>query len=273
MSVRLMTLRAAFVAVLMVSIAAAGCGRSASTVAPAPSSPAPSPLTQAAADDIAQQLATGLVRDFGGGSGAIATSLRPSLRPGTLAATRAGTDSSSGSLSFRITVTYFDGQGQKQDAYDPETSVRMIVDRTVTGDLRTPQLQANVASHAVLDILGIGAAQDRLTLNGTGDDTLDSRFTARYVNAQRHLTMEANADIADVVQLKPTDQHPWPQSGVITYDVAADRFDISDAGTVEAHYEAHAKITFNGTEFPEIEFSEGWRYRVNLVTGQIDRIG
>jgi len=247
----------------------AGCGRSASTVAS--QAPAPSAVSQSAADDIAAQVGTLVARDFGQGRGALAAWSSPTPS-GSLAATRVSTDSTSGSLTYSVVVTIYDANGVEQQSYDPETSVRLTLERRVRGTLDSPELDIRMGSRATLDVHGIGFHQDRLVTNGASHDTLDSRFEARDGRASQTYHLQSHGAVLEVVQLKPTEQHPWPLSGVVTMDVLADRLDISDAGRVEARYESHLEITFNGTAYPQIEFEEGWKYRVDLRTGQVERV-
>jgi len=254
---------------LTVALGIPGCGRNASPVAS--QTPAPSEVSQSAADDIAAQIGVTLARDFGSGRGTVASLVE--ARPGgALAATRTVTDSSSGSLTYSVVVTFYDANGQEQETYDPETTVRLALERRVRGTHRTPELEARMGSRANLDIHGVGFHQDRLTSNGSSNDTLESRFQARDGHASQDYHLLSRGALVDVVQLKPTEQYPWPLSGRLTLDVEADRLDVSDAGRVEAHYESHLEVRFNGTAYPEIEFEEGWRYRVDLRTGEVERL-
>ncbi len=248
----------------------AGCGKSTTPVA-SQQPPATSAVTQTAADDIAAQVGVTLARDFGQGRGAITSLSRPAPG-GALAATQVVTDSSSGSLSYTVVVTFYDANGNEQETYDPETTVRLAMERRVRGTLDSPELEVRMGGRATLDIHGIGFHQDRLTTNGSSKDTLDSRFAARNGHASSTYHLSSQGALLEVVQLKPTEQHPWPLSGMLTMDVLADRLDVSDAGRVEARYESHLKVTFNGTAYPEIEFEEGWRYRVDLRTGEVERV-
>ena len=260
----------------VLALLAVGCGKTASTVAPdAPTPspmPAPSALTQTAADDIAEQLGITLARDFGAGSGAIAQSASPSLGAGGLGATTAEADTSGGAVSFQLIVRFFDADGKEQETYDPVTTVRMVLDRTVRGFHIAPQVAVAMSSHAVLDIAGIDAAADRTTTNGAADDTLAAHFVSKIHNAERRFWLVANGQLLDVVQVKPQDQNPYPLSGMATHEVVAVQQDVNDEGTVEAVYHARTKVTFNGTAYPEIEFEEGWRYVVDLTTGEVQRL-
>jgi hypothetical protein len=262
-------------AIVALALLAAGCGKTASSVAPesplVTPPPAPSALTQTAADDIAQQLGVTLARDFGPGSGAIAQSAAPAL-DSRARAMRAEADTSSGALSFRLTVRFFDADGKEQDTYDPLTTVRMVLDRTIHGYYMDSQTSIGMASHAVLDIAGIDAATDRTTMNGAADDTLAAHFVSKMHNVERRFFLVANGQLMDVVQLKPHEMNPYPLSGMATHEVVAVQQDVNDEGTIEAIYHARTKVTFNGTAYPEIEFEEGWRYRVDLNTGEIERV-
>jgi hypothetical protein len=71
---------------------------------------------------------------------------------------------------------------------------------------------------------------------------------------------------------KDESEDPYPLSGAARWAVEVDASSRNAGGTDEAHYQATALITFNGTRYPTIEVSESFRYPMDLRTGEIQRL-
>ncbi len=250
----------------------AGCGTN------SPTQPIGGPAAQQDADDAAQQVAMSMAQDNGGspaGQGAPSTSLRSnpgpmSMRPGF--ATASDTTFSTGHVTWTIHRTFYDAQGGQQSSYDPNTTVRMIATSRGVGSIETPSDTASFGSAGNLDVRGLSSAQDTLLTNGARNDTLQCSFTSPFRPGKVYTYAEAAGALTDVAQVKPVSSNPWPLSGTATWALKVDRLRTGDRGTVTRHFETLVTVTFNGTRYPNVQVTGGYRYAFDLKTGAIQRV-
>jgi hypothetical protein len=264
------------IACLVLAIAASGCGRSAAPSNPTPS-PAHSPMSQQAADDIASQFATMLSAQHGApfsrlGPNELSTIARGRISPPLLGRSGVASRMDEGNLSWSLTLTFYDAAGNVQPTYDPATTARLVAHAKVRGSLTTSEHQAFIGSDRLLDIAGLLPLESTLEIDGTARDTADASFAAADGSSSRTYHLLGSGDLTDIRKLKDESVNPYPLSGTAFWTLAVDATSQDAKGSSEAHYQATVQITFNGTRYPTIEVSESFRYRMDLETGQVERL-
>lgn len=263
---------------LVLAVTASGCGKRAAPSAPAPGpSPGSTTMSQQAADDIASQFALTLSRQGGIPLTGLGSTSLTAMANGQVSPTRLGRSNvmraeDEGSLSWSLTLTFYDAAGNVQLIYDPATTARVVVHAKVHGTLTTAERRALVGIERNLDVTGLLPMETTIEIDGAALDTVDCSFTSTDGVRARQYHLLANGALTDVRQLKDESVNPYPLSGTARWAVTADASVTDENGTQEAHYEATVLITFNGTQYPTIEVSGGFRYRMNLETGAIERI-
>ena len=249
--------------VLAATLLAAGCGKGTRTTSPAG-------LTQDAADDAALQVAVSLGvvgTDVGAAGSAFATTAPPA----GLSAAAYDTTFIRNGLTYAITRTFYDAHNDPMSGWNP-LAVRMVWTSRAWGTLTGDRDTATVGHSASLDVRGIQAGADTLHVAGFSNDTLLNTFRSYDGTRTRHVHAVSDAEWSDVALLKDRAVDPWPLSGTMTWNVSVDRLRSSDAGDVESHFDAVVVIAFDGTGTPVVTVNGAWRYRLDLLTGVVQRI-
>lgn len=257
------------------ALAVAGCGSD------GPS--APDTLTQSAADDLALLVAQGLAAGNGGAMtemAAIAAVVPPSsgLPAGTgmrgtfaTAAALAETTFTVGNITYRFTRAFYDAQGAELAGYGP-TAARLRVTSSASGAIVGPRFEGSLGHSGIMDVTGIELESDTLAFQGVADDTAQAAFTSLDQSRTRHVYAEQHRSCQDVRMLRDREANPWPLSGTLTCAMHLEWLRSASRADVEARFQALVVVTFDGTQYPEIEVDAAYRYRVNLNTGDIARI-
>lgn len=250
---------------LAAGLALAGCGKDSPTQ--------PSATAQQDADDAAFMVGLSLAQDVAGDpatQGAPGATSQPPLATRAQAATT-DTTFTAGFVTWTLGRTFYNAAGTEQASYNPLTTTRMDVTARGTGHVATPSDTASFGSAAALTVRGLAAAQDTLVSDGARHDTLLTSFWAPVRQARVHTYVEGAEALANVRQLKPVDQNPWPLSGTATWTLAVDRLATGDRGSVERHFASTVVVTFNGTRYVGVTVDGAFHYTLDLKTGQIVR--
>ena len=264
----------------------------------------PSALSQQAADDIALQAAGSLTSASGGlmleldaSAGSVpqngALRLRPGdpslgyrgvytngagafrLRPGdpnaAAISASAETTFSAGAITYTVTRTFYDADGNPLPDYGP-SATRLRLTARATGSISTAQWSASVGRAGILDVTGIQSAEDTLQFDGAGNDTVQCHFLSYDGSRERYLYALGGRSLEAVRLLKNRDVNPYPLSGKARWAWAVDRLRSDNREDVEMHYTALVVVTFNGTADPEIVVDGTYHYHVNLNSGAITRV-
>lgn len=237
-----------------------------------PTSPENS-LTTQDADVIAAQLAASLSSGNGGAMVEIdaARESAVSATSGGFPTAAAETTFASGSVTYTLSITFFDADGVELPGYDT-TAVRMVVAARATGSFSSPHYTATVGHSALHDVTGIEPSTDRLTFNGEADDTLNADFTDQEPSGARSFDWTSATDWEDVVALKDDAVNPYPLSGRLVWSAVVDVVVLRDGKQIAAHHEVTAWVTFNGTRYPEIVINGTHHYVADLETGAMQRV-
>lgn len=253
---------------LALALAVAGCSDDKSS----PTSPAPT-LSQNDADDLVQQVAANTVAtNFG--TFVETDQLPPGaalrMRRAMPAAAQWDTAFSTGPLNFEFTVLLYDTLGNQMTRFKPDTTWRLVETSRITGSVALANYLSSMEHNGTLTLTGMRAQDDTATFNGTALDTAYSVFQSSIRSVTRYFHISTTRTIANVRVPKAADADPT--SGTITWVVTAQRLRSSSRGDVEATLNATIVLTFNGTPFPTITVTGGWRYRLDLDTGAITRL-
>jgi hypothetical protein len=148
-----------------------------------------------------------------------------------------------GDLSGTRQVTFYDADGNEQDAYDAVTtaSIHFLLD--VAGSVTRDTWTASVERHRDMTVSGLADEETTRTFNGSGDETVSgSRMLEDGTQASRD--MAGSFTYEDVVVPVPGSDPRWPLSGSIhrTLEVNVVNGPNGDVGRT-----LDVTVTFDGT--------------------------
>jgi hypothetical protein len=240
----------------------------------------PTATAQMDADDAAQQVAMTMSQGSGGSPQAIAVldDGGSMFARGTAPAQVEGAPPTSdttfvvGNVTWTLSRTFYDALDVVQGSFNPVTTVRMTATSRGVGSIETPSDTASLGSAGSLDIRGLSTTQDTLITGAAVDDTLLAAFTPPLRGGRVHLYTVRTGALSQVRQLKPVFTNPWPLSGTATWTLHVSRLRSSDRGDVLRTFDATVVVTFNGTRFPDVTVTGNFHYKIDLVTGGIQRV-
>jgi hypothetical protein len=158
------------------------------------------------------------------------------------------------------TVTFFDGDGNEQDAYDALTtaSVHTVVD--VAGEIERDNFSGSVERHRDMWVTGMEGEEVTRTWNGDGREA-EERVRVSDQFGERSYHAEATSLIEDVVRSVDRAAHPWPLSGTITRHVVVT---VTGGPNGDASRDRTVVVTFNGTRFATLSVDGEASHEVDL---------
>ena len=143
------------------------------------------------------------------------------------------------------TVTFFDADGNLQDAYDAELTASINVVSDMSGEVTRDTWTATIERHRDLTITGLLGDETSRTWNGTGSGSVQgSRHSDE--SGDRSYDMSSTSVITDVVRGLPRADNPYPLSGTITRNIS---ITIVNGPNGDETRTRTVVITFNGTQF------------------------
>ena len=197
----------------------------------------PSETDQELNEDLALVIADAVIEDV--------QQMNLVLGLGGEAATDAALDMAAPPRNFSRTVSFFDEDGDPQDAYNPELTASMVIVVSMSGAVERGDWSASVERNRTLTVTGLLGQETERIWNGFGDATV-TRSHHSDENGDRSYNMTADFVIEDVVRALPRTEHPWPISGQITRHVVVT---IVNGPNGDVTHERTVIITFNGTQF------------------------
>jgi hypothetical protein len=148
---------------------------------------------------------------------------------------------------FARSVTYFDAEGNEQDAFDPLATdvIAIVVD--ISREASRDGWEAAFEHHKELEISGLAGEETSRTWNGTGE-TVVSRSHHSDGDGDRAYELTSSTLLEDVVVGVPRAEFPWPLSGAMTHMIEATRLGPDGEETRSWI----VTVTFNGTRYPEL---------------------
>ena len=164
-----------------------------------------------------------------------------------------------------VTKTFYDAEGNEQEAYDKVTtaSVHKVIERSGeksrVNSSGTKSWSSTTSRTRDRTITGLEGDETTRTANGTGTKS-KSRSLHSDENGDRSYDMTGTTVISDVVHTVPRKENPYPLSGTITRDVTVV---IVNGRNGDKTRTRHVVITFDGTQFAHITVN-GESFEVDL---------
>ncbi len=159
------------------------------------------------------------------------------------------------------TATFFDADGNEQEARDPLTtaSIHLVVESS--HEFSRDSWSGTGTRSRDLLITGLEGEETTRTVNGTGSsDVTRSRHTD--ADGTRTYDMSSTSVIEDVVHPVPRTDDAWPLSGTITRNVTINVINGPDGDVTKTRT---VVITHNGTYLPTMTV-DGEPFEVDLST-------
>lgn len=231
----------------------------------------PVPGAREAADDLAVQAAASAAAATGGAIfelEAASAGIRTLAGKGTVTHAAADTTFTLDGLTFAFSRTFYNLQGDPLPGY-AANAVRLVIGSRVSGNIITARYTATLGRAGTLEVRGLHALADTLEFDGSAQDTTQCEFHSLSGTRQRYFYAVGSRTMEDVRLLKDHTVNPWPLSGRILWTLAADRLRSNNRDDVEWHVTGTAILTFNGTATPDLVVNGTFRYRLNLLTGEV----
>ena len=164
-----------------------------------------------------------------------------------------------------VTITFYDAEGNEQEAYDKVTTASVHKVRESSGEKSranssgTKSWSSTTSRTRDRTITGLEGDETTRTANGTGSSTV-SKSRHSDVNGDRSYEMTSTSITTDVVHTVPRKENPYPLSGTITRDVTVV---IVNGRNGDETRTRHVVITFDGTQFAHITVN-GESFEVDL---------
>jgi len=165
-----------------------------------------------------------------------------------------------------VTITFYDAEGNEQEAYDKVTtaSVHKVIERSGeksrVNSSGTKSWSSTISRIKDRTITGLEGDETTRTANGTGSSTV-SKSRHSDVNGDRSYGMTSTSITTDVVHTVPRKENPYPLSGTITRDVTVVKI-VNGQDNAKTRTR-HVVITFDGTQFAHITVN-GESFEVDL---------
>ena len=151
-------------------------------------------------------------------------------------------------------VTYYDADGNEQDAYDGITTASVHIVSEISGERARDNWSSSVSRMREITVTGLEGNEVIRTANGIGSSTR-SRSYHSDADGDRSYEMSGRSVITDVVRAVPKEENNpfvprekilYPLSGTITRDVTVV---ILNGRNGDETRTKHVVTTFNGTQF------------------------
>ena len=213
----------------------------------------PSELDQAIDDDVALVAADAALEDL----------QQMFISVGSQAASGASFDVP---RNFSRTVSFFDADGNQQDAYNSLTteSIRMLIE--MSGAVERDGWTATIVRSRDVTVSGLVGEETERTWNGTSSTEVTRSQHSDENGESRTYDMSGVGTIADVVRGVPRAENPWPLSGTITRSITV----VTNGPDGEVTRERTVVVTFNGSQFVTLTVN-GEEFELDLAALQSDR--
>ncbi len=159
------------------------------------------------------------------------------------------------------TATFFDADGNEQEARDPLTtaSIHLVIESTQ--EFSRDSWSGTGTRSRDLMITGLEGEETTRTVNGTGSGSV-TRSQHTDADGTRTYDMSSTSVIEDVIHPVPRTEDAWPLSGTITRDVTINVINGPDGDVTKSRT---VVITFNGTNLATMTVG-GETFEVDMST-------
>lgn len=185
---------------------------------------------------------------------------------GSQAASGVSFDVAAPPRNFSRTVSFFDAEGNEQDAYNPLTtaSIHMLIE--MSGAVERDGWTATIERSRDVTVSGLEGEETERTWNGTSSTEV-ARSQHTDEDGTRSYDMSGVGTIKDVVRGVPRDENPWPLSGTITRTI---KVVITNGPDGDVTRERTVVVTFNGTQFATLTVN-GEEFELDLAARESAR--
>jgi hypothetical protein len=160
-----------------------------------------------------------------------------------------------------------DAQGVAQSAFDAQTTESVNSQTSLAGTITRDAFSATLDNQRDVTLSGLSGAETRHVWNASGSRDESSTYTGD--RGTRAYTLVSTDVVTDVVRLLPAVEHPWPESGQVTHQIAVTQT-RAGAQTVSRSFERRVTVTFNGTRFVPMTVGDV-EFTLDLATGRVVR--
>jgi hypothetical protein len=159
------------------------------------------------------------------------------------------------------TATFFDADGNEQEARDPLTtaSIHLVIESS--HEFSRDSWTATGTRLRDLMITGLEGEETTRTVNGTGSSTM-ARSQHTDADGTRTYDMSSTSLLEDIVHPVPRTDDAWPLSGTITREVTIVIVNGPDGDVTKSRT---VVITFNGTNLATMTV-DGETFEIDLST-------
>jgi hypothetical protein len=159
------------------------------------------------------------------------------------------------------TATFYDVDGNEQDALDPLTTASIHLVIELTREFSRDTWTGTGTRSRDITITGLLGEETTRTVNGTGSASV-TRSQHTDADGTRTYNMTSTSTIVDVVHPVPRTDESWPLSGTITRDVT---INVINGPNGDVTRTRTVVITFNGTDTPSMTV-DGEPFEVDMST-------
>jgi hypothetical protein len=149
------------------------------------------------------------------------------------------------SFDRTVSVTFFDADGNEQNAFDGITTATIIRSSEVNRAVEREGWSATIRRTREQTITGLEGEEEQRTVNGSGTEAVSR---SRHTDEDGVRTYEMSGTVVwdVVVHGVPREDNPYPLSGTVTRSVT---IVITNGPNGDETRERTSVITFNGTQF------------------------
>ncbi len=174
----------------------------------------------------------------------------------------AGCSKGGGPTSGTHTATFYDADGNEQEARDPLTtaSIHLVIESS--RDFSRDSWTATGTRSRDLLITGLEGEETTRTVNGTGSSNVTRSEHTDEDGTTRSYNMVSTSTMVDVVHPVPRTDDSWPLSGTVTRDVTITVINGPDGDVIKTRT---VVMTFDGTQWPDMTV-DGEPFEVDMST-------
>lgn len=189
-------------------------------------------------------------------------------RPGCPYSAETGWHECSISLTGGPTVTwsyaFFAADRTPQQFFDSLLTASISSRSTFDGTMATDRVTSVMRHARAATVTGLEGRETRRVWNATG--TRNDEWASQGDGPQRSHTIVSSDTVANVVQLLPEAEHPWPASGSIVHNLAVTN--SQEGRRAPRSGNRRVLVTFNGTQFVPLLVGDR-TFTLDLATGQV----
>ena len=171
-------------------------------------------------------------------------------------------------LTVTRTCTFYDGDGNEQDAFDAQFTAMVVVHAEMEGTIDRGEWSATVSRVRDYTVSGLEGDETTLTWDGTGSGTM-TRIRQTRDGDEVQMDMVSEQEATGVVIPVPRTPDGWPLAGTITSSVTVT---ITGGPRDGVTRERDVTITFDGTQYATVTVN-GETFTIDLANRQHARRG